>query len=54
MWNTILCGALGGLTLGMFTMWNTHKEIELHNKKLEFLCTNGNTENRTQATRFKV
>jgi hypothetical protein len=35
MWNTILYGALGGLTLGMFTMWNTHKQIELHNKKLE-------------------
>lgn len=37
MWNTILYGALGGLTLGMFTMWNTHKEIELHNKKLELI-----------------
>ena len=32
MW--ILKGALGGLTLGMYTMWNTYKEIELHNEKL--------------------
>lgn len=35
MW--ILKGAFGGLTLGMYTMWNTYKEIELHNKKLEFI-----------------
>jgi hypothetical protein len=35
MW--ILKGALGGLSLGMYTMWNTYKEIELHNKKLEFI-----------------
>ena len=35
MWNTILKGIIGGLTLSMFTMWNTYKEIELHNKKLE-------------------
>ena len=53
MWNTILLGALGGLSLGMVTMWNTYKEIKLHNKKLE-LMFNGDTENRTRATRFKV
>ena len=34
MW-TILTGALGGLTLGAFSMWNTYRQIELHNQKLE-------------------
>jgi hypothetical protein len=32
---TILTGALGGLSLGTFSMWNTYKQIDLHNQKLE-------------------
>jgi hypothetical protein len=36
---TILTGALGGLTLGAFSMWNTYKQIELHNQKLERMAT---------------
>lgn len=36
MW--ILKGALGGLSLGMYTMWNTYKEIELHNDHLNQTC----------------
>lgn len=35
MLKTILFGAVGGLTFGIFTAWNSHRQIELHNEKIE-------------------